>query len=311
MKIFIKKIVLFILPILFIGLAMEVLLRRIPNDYKLKRYLLEKNASDLEVLIMGNSHSFYGVNPEYLSASAFNASHISQTLEYDYAILKKFASTMPNLHTVIIPISYFSLYHRMNEGRDIWRAKNYSLYYGIHLDKSITNNFEIFANRLNSNARRMASYYLKKRSALTCIQSGWGVEFILEKNRPLQETGVKAASRHTHKPINSYHNQALYHYNLDVLNKLLQWGLEHNKNILFVMLPTHKYYRQNLHPEQLEITLQTILDLTSVNAHSQFVNLMEAEGFIDEDYYDADHLSASGAHKATLMIDSILLQKPF
>jgi hypothetical protein len=80
MKKYTIKIFLFFLPLLFIGFTMEFLLRNIPNDYKFKKAYLDENAEEVETLILGNSHAFFGVNPQYFSTNAFNASQFHNHL---------------------------------------------------------------------------------------------------------------------------------------------------------------------------------------------------------------------------------------
>ena len=77
-------------PLLLGALILEVLIQNIPNEYSYKKSYLDSNSNEIEVLFLGSSHVYYGVNPEYISANSFNASHIAQTLDYDYAILKKY-----------------------------------------------------------------------------------------------------------------------------------------------------------------------------------------------------------------------------
>jgi len=86
---FIIRTLLFSLPVLALFIVMEILLRQIPNDYLLKKKYLDNHSKEIETLILGSSHSFYGINPLYFSNNTFNASHISQSLDYDFAILKK------------------------------------------------------------------------------------------------------------------------------------------------------------------------------------------------------------------------------
>ena len=77
MKIFIKKIAIFLILITSIAVISEFLLRRIPNDYSYKRAYLDVQSEDVEILIFGSSHSFFGIDPSYFSDRCFNASHVS------------------------------------------------------------------------------------------------------------------------------------------------------------------------------------------------------------------------------------------
>ena len=94
---------------------MECLLRQIPNVYRFKRNYLDTNSDKVEILFLGNSHSYFGLNPEYTEKRSFNAGHVSQTLDYDLEILKKYENKWENLEFIVIPISYFTLFDKMSD----------------------------------------------------------------------------------------------------------------------------------------------------------------------------------------------------
>ena len=93
MRRFIQKVMLFASPLFLFVVASELIIRRIPNDYSYKNAYLRDNAGDVEVLVLGSSHGFYGVDPVCFSRRGFNASHLSQSLDYDYFIFSKFKDT--------------------------------------------------------------------------------------------------------------------------------------------------------------------------------------------------------------------------
>ena len=99
---------------------MEALLRNIPNDYQKKRAYLETNAHEIETLILGNSHSLAGLDPSYFDTKTFNAAHVSQSLNYDLAILNKYVDRPDSLKTIILSISYFSLYETLESSLETW-----------------------------------------------------------------------------------------------------------------------------------------------------------------------------------------------
>ena len=78
------------MPLIIIGCLMEGLLRQIPNVYRFKRNYLDENSNKIEVLFLGNSHSYFGLNPDCIAKRSFNAGHVSQTLDYDLEIIRKY-----------------------------------------------------------------------------------------------------------------------------------------------------------------------------------------------------------------------------
>ena len=110
MKKFIKRIIYFLIPILLFFICLEITLRKIPNDYKYKSEYINKSSSQIETLILGSSHSYYGVNPYYMSPNTFNNAHVSQSLNFDYQILMSKSKDWKKLKKIYLPISYFSFW---------------------------------------------------------------------------------------------------------------------------------------------------------------------------------------------------------
>ncbi|RCW20136.1 hypothetical protein DFO77_1661 [Marinilabilia salmonicolor] len=193
---------------------MELLLRQIPNDYSYKKGFLDKNIEDLEILFLGSSHTYYGINPKLIEIPSFNASHISQTIDLDFEILKKYKDGFENLDFIVIPIDYFTLFSRMSTGKEAWRIKNYNIYYNFCMTSNINYYFELSSINLENNKTRIISYYLKNESSITCNKFGYGN--IEREQVDLVETGKTAAKRHT-KEIKSYLDK-----NLNIVNKIIK-----------------------------------------------------------------------------------------
>lgn len=95
--------------LLLLPLAMgEVYVRSLPNPSKHKHAYLLRHSRKVRVLILGSSHTYYGLCPERLGAHAFSAAQISQTLQYDDYLLHHYP--FDSLRTVVLPISDFTLY---------------------------------------------------------------------------------------------------------------------------------------------------------------------------------------------------------
>ena len=75
--------------LLIVWLGFELFYRSVPNNYTVKDENVRKAYNSTEVLIFGNSHAFYGLNPEHFSAKAFNISNVSQTLFHDKLLFDK------------------------------------------------------------------------------------------------------------------------------------------------------------------------------------------------------------------------------
>ena len=74
MKKFLTYICLFSSLLLVLGIGFEVMLRRIPNSYKFKQEIIEKNSDKVKNLIIGSSVTNCSINPAYLADSTYNIS---------------------------------------------------------------------------------------------------------------------------------------------------------------------------------------------------------------------------------------------
>jgi len=296
MKTFIYRILFFILPILLIAILGEVLLRRMPNDYKLKNAYLEKNSDSIETLVLGSSHAFYGINPAYFKSKCFSACQVSQTLNYDLAILMKFNPKWSGLKTIIVPISYSSLFAKLETGEEYWRAKNYVLYYHMNTSDALKDHSEILSNKLGVNFKRIASNYILGKNPITCSELGWGDAYHSTNGVDLVETGRTHAERHTKRNYN------LLPENVAILKSMIAFCDKNNVQLLLVTLPAYQTYRKDLNKIQLDLTVKTCIGLARDNKHCSYMNLLEDSSFKAVDYYDADHLNEIGSKKLSLIL---------
>ncbi|MDB5019717.1 MAG: hypothetical protein JWQ28_844 [Pedobacter sp.] len=297
MKKFVTHTLAFLLPIVFLGFIVEALLRRIPNDYKLKKAYLDHNASNVQTLILGNSHSFYGVDPKFLTTNSFNAASVSQSLNYDYYILKKYENHWTHLTQIVIPIDYFTLYKNLDIGSDLWRRKNYNLYYDMNVSSDIATNTELLSTRFKSNLTRLTSYYIFKNSLITTEALGWGNAY--KGHKDLQKTARVALSRHTVKNYN------LLADNVRTLTNIIKFAKARNIDVVFFTSPACKYYYDNVSQAQIGKTLSEVKKLKDAYG-VKYVNLLDDKSFLDADFYDADHLNWAGAKKLSLKINHIV-----
>ena len=294
------KIFLFLLPILIIGIAMEFLLREIPNQYTLKNNYITENSSKIETLVLGSSHSYYGVNPEYFTKPCFNLANISQSLNFDFELLKKHKKELGNLKTVIIPISYFSLFEKLDEGDESWRVKNYTIYFDLDVSDKLVENSEVLSIRLDDNISRISSYYLTNNFKLDCSELGWGNSYNAEKSLDLNATGKSSAKRHTIDDLN------LLEENLATLKSIIDLCDEYNLNVLLFTPPAYNSYYKNLNNEQLNITLNKSKELANSSYNCTYINLIEDSSFIKNDFFDGDHLNNIGAKKLSILLNKLI-----
>tara|TARA_B110000503_G_C7141898_1_gene411207 strand:- start:241 stop:1149 length:909 start_codon:yes stop_codon:yes gene_type:complete len=298
MKRFFIKTILFLLPLVIIIITMETLLRSIPNDYNFKNNFLLNNSNNVTKLFLGSSHTYYGINPDFISGNSFNASHISQTINLDYEIIKKYDNNWNELKYIIIPIDYFTLFSRLSNGIEYWRIKNYNLYYDMNLSNSFSDNSELLSVSLKSNLRRIISFYFLNKTSITCSKLGFGNNY--KKSNDLIKTGKTAALRHTKKDLSKLSES------LKILKEIIDFASRNNIEIIFYTSPAFNTYVSNLDKNQLNLTINTITELAKNNNNCNYFNLLEDSNFHSSDFRDADHLNPEGAKKLSLRIDELI-----
>jgi hypothetical protein len=292
----------FLLPITIGGVVFEVLLRRMPNDHKIKKEYLDHNAASIQTLILGNSHTFYGINPKFLTSKSFNAANISQPLYYDYLILRMYESKMTHLSQIVIPIDYFTLFTNLQESGEGWRVKNYNLYFGMNESDDIATHTEILSGKVAINLHRLFLYYVRKDKVTTSDELGWGNPFKHESISSLKESASIALARHKAK---DYH---LLNENLRILTSIIKIAELRKIKVILVTCPVEKYYYNNADNNQITKTISEVTKLKN-KYHLTYINLFKNSSFQDSDFYDADHVNEKGAKKLSTKMDSVLNSK--
>ena len=300
MKKFIKTIFIFSFPIILFLISIEILLRRIPNDYAYKANYLNKNAGKLEVLFLGNSHTYYGIAPQFIRYKSFNASHIAQSLQCDAAIFKKYLPNLQSLKVIVIPIDYFSLYYSLEKSGEPWRKKNYNIYYNLKVGNSISDYFEITNSMFNGNLHRVKAFFLHNTNDIYCNNSGWGTNYNSSNNQDLIKTGLSNAQRNT---VNNYD---YFQLNINVLNEVIEIAKSKNIKIILFTSPAYKTETMHFNQKQLDTTIAVATNLATTNKNVKYYNFTSDTAFVDKDFYDADHLNEIGARKFSLKINELI-----
>jgi Protein of unknown function (DUF1574). len=299
MKKFLKYLAVFLLPIAILFIACEVLLWNIPNDYRKKRQYLDDHSQEVEVLILGASHALTGLNPEYFSYKAYNAAYVSQTFDVDYLILEKYKDQWNNLKYIILPVSYPSLYEQLHTTSDYWRLNDYARYADLPTATDMWYRSELLNNKLWYNLYRIADYYLLGNPAIVCDDNGW-------RRKPynpeidMADSGKTAAKRHT------IEDSACLKDNLRLLNEIIRFCSERKVQLILCTLPAYHTYVDNLDEKQYREFIETTRTIADENPNVYYLNLLNDPDFTIEDFSDSDHLSDSGAEKASIILNDCI-----
>jgi hypothetical protein len=304
---FILKIFLFTLPLALVIVMIEYLLQPIPNLYLSKYNNFVKNKNQIKILILGNSHTHAGINPNYLSMPSYNLANGSQPLLVDLALLEREIPSMTKLEIIIIPISYFTLWYTDGNKEITWNKYYYLKYYNLKLPST---SYEDISKKYSlirlfgtkSSIRGIFKYYIGHYEIPTCDKRGWGYGYPATENKDFVNEGKRATIRH------EYNDMSAYKKNVQRLEQICTLAKANNKKIIFISVPTRPEYRVNLNQQKVTDNKKVIQELQARHSNAVYLDFESDAQFSESDFYDADHLNFIGANKFTKILDVLISQ---
>ena len=226
--------------------------------------------------------------------------NISQSPAIDLAILQSFNSDFIRLKTIIIRLSYDTLFEQLKNSSEDWRLKNYKLYTDIDLDYRMKHQSEVLSNGISQSAKNMKSYYIDDKPMLNCDSLGWGNDLSHKTKRNLDNVGVLVAKKHTAD------NWDLLESNITNFEDIMVWCSKRNIEVLLVTPPAFKSYNDHLNEKQLAKMIEVGEQLEKMHSNCRYFNFLDHQEFLASDFYDADHLSATGAKKFSIMVNRLI-----
>ena len=303
MKRFLTRTLAFMLPVMVFVVLCEIGLRTRMTDYKYKNQWLAEHASTLQVFVLGSSHTYSGIDPTVFSLKAFNGAHMSQDLNYDEFIFRKFAPEMDSLKYLILPISYFTPYWKLEDTPDRGRVKDYMHYYQCpYHPYDLQYRFEVYDGLRPSVAMNSLMGKETKRFYTDLGQLNNYTRQLRKKN--WQESGKPAAERHSPPSLDS----RLFEENLEHAGGIASLCEEKGVTLILLTTPTYQSYRAYLNPAQREKLHEFCGIIKSGHGNIVYLDLEEDPRFVEEDFYDADHLNELGARKLTQILDDDIIR---
>lgn len=303
MKKFTRHIFLMILPLIILLLMVEIFYRITPNSYLLKNEMMKKKYRDAEAIILGSSHTFYGINPKYMSVKAINAANISQTIYFDELLFLKHINHFKNMKYVILNIGYTTLSQKDNTEDDIWRKYYYEAYMDLNvpvISKFDTERYFLsFTKSFNFNAKLIFKY-IHNGSILNCDENGFGTDYTVANKDPNFKNNTKE--------IIKRHEDNLMDFSLNVhrIQKMIDMSKKKGIKVVLIITPATKEYVNGVNQYKWNKIVETCNLLSQKNDNVSFLNLFDDPRFTDDDLFDTDHLNEIGAQKCTRILNDIL-----
>ncbi len=270
----------------------------------------------IEIIILGNSHATYGVDPSPFKMYAYNLANVNQSLYFDKRIAIKLIPYLKNLKYVLISIDYHSLYFSSQGIRDKWSYLGNGIAYK-------NNNFilEKVSPTLFAYTPK-AAFSLVKRRILNLLKYGNDIiDFDVPNGINLKDPFVKgfisydevdksALTKERIKTDTHYYNEVIEKSNekdtilADLSNFIEILQKKEITPILFTS-PTYLKYNKYLKKSHQIDNAKTIEALCK-KYHIKYWDFMNSNLFQKDDYFDDDHLNKFGANKFGKMLnDSI------
>ncbi len=216
----------------------------------------------------------------------------------DLAIAEQCIGHLPQLRSIIIPVSYASIGASIEHGREPWRVKNYV----IHMDmpeqaSRLDHRFELLNNRKPVLLAMLRDHLLHGLDNRSCGDLGGAF------NRPkpgldLLADAKKTADRHTC----SDHERILR--NLNHLEAIIALAALHDARVhLFFPMP----------PAYLkEVDVAScgwpgpLAAIPHRHGHVSYHDLSDDPRFLEGDFSNSDHVSAAGNRKLTAILADTL-----
>lgn len=300
----------FLLPAALIAVVAEYSLRKVPNDYAYKNRWLTQNSHEVEILTLGSSSVMYDLNPEYFHKKGFNAAHLSQSLKYDHMIFDKFFDGMPLLEYVIMGVDYWSPFGSLEDSPEWWRVKYYNIHYGSKYHRWESKyNYELFFHNIGT-FRRAANGFLtllglKNESYRTVNDLGYGINYTLANRSAEWDNGKEEALRHN-KMIFRTIDANNISQNKKYMEMIILKSAERNVKVILVNLPLYKSYVHNQNKVLLNQQKEFCKNLAAKFGKVFYYDFSEDPRFVEDDFYDANHLNEVGAKKMSLVLDRII-----
>lgn len=304
MKKFLLNCLPYVLFILIGAFFAECLLRQTPNPYRFKYEWMQSNSGSVETLVLGSSHTFYGIKPSCLDGVAFNLANVSQDYSFDRYLLEYWKDSYLRLKTVIVPVSYFSwVDDDIVSGNESYRQRYYRLYMDCDLyPGSFLSGLEV--SNVASAKEKFKKVLMWDKDA-GCDENGWGTMFAPAVS-PAEELDDSLAVR-TVVSHSTFSNRYMVDKNFQEMKAIAAFCKEHEIQLILVTTPCWHLYCDFLDKSQLE-NMYELAD-SIVNCYGAlYLDYMNDPRFQPSDFHDNNHLSEKGAQKFTQLLNTDITQ---
>lgn len=309
MKKFIHNITILGIILLLINVAIEFLLFLRPNTYSYKRAYVEEHINDISCLLLGNSHIVQALTPNILGDSVFNMAIVGRNIVYDVELAKRYVPQMNQLKILIMPLDYSRFYFgrgkkKTNEnkkpsGRQGTYKCMYYKYMGIRVD-----GFWYWSEMLNSKLDYMKRFLKKDEEARECDSLGYVKRSFLDKKDGWENRALPKIVDLTIEANRKKQERLYTHY-----CTIAELAKNRGARLILLFTPNYKTYNDATNPAVLQEMASFVASLKQKYPNVEYYDYSADKRFVDEDFFDANHLTNIGATKFSYIVRQEILDK--
>jgi len=318
MSLFIKKLLYFLVfPVMFI-LVIDVWLRNHDTLYSEKYEGALMNCDSIEIMILGNSHANYGVDPNAFSLYAHNMANVGQSIYFDKRIVMSIVNKLENLKYVLISVDYHSLYFSSQGIRDIWS------YYGNRIKyKERSYLLEDLSPFIYGYTPKVSLSLIKNKFIRYLKYGNDCISFNVESGVNLKDTLKRGFITYENYHHAEFFKNDVYNSRVSVFNEKIYNSCEKDE----VLMDLEDFIKELIESgiEPILFTTPTLLDFNKLLDQDviarnsldikllcdkydlRYLNFMNDAHFVIGDYYNADHLNKHGAYKFSKILSDSLM----
>ncbi len=291
MKLFLSKFFKFLILFLILFIGLDVFVFPNNDNQMHAKYKLLQNKQNSEVLILGNSHTFFGINPEKSSFKMMNIANKGRKIETDYFLLKENITNLQGVKFVILPISHCKI-HAV-----ALNAQEKRLYYNYYKIKEYKQSFLKNSLLFNEPFRELVNDALFKNNKINSL--GWRANSEIYK-----KDTIKIKNRIFDAEGDTYQGEAI-NCSENYILKITELCKKKNKKLVILIPPYHPDYyifSNQLYQKRMRNQLITL----AKKYHIIFIDGKKLGIKKDSLFENVDHLNIKGATVFTKKLDSIL-----
>lgn len=265
----------------------------------IKFNILRQHPQEIQIGNLGSSHGAYGFSYENIESrgyTCFNFGNVSQSFDYDYAMLREFGQNMADGSVLFIPVSYFSF---NNEVINEAEAEAMSIRYYHCLSPQNIPDYDLYIDIVTTKVPILSAgedilkMFPKIDTVLTAHAAGDEVNI-----EELMQRAKERYSRH-------FDNKDEYFMpeRTEELYAILDYCHENRITPVLITTPFSCYYNDLVSPDFLEEFYATINTIAAATGTDYYDYSHDARFSGHPEYFmDPDHLNSDGV---TFFMDTL------